>query len=215
MPHVSSKAEAIALLEETRGYYVEYARWLAVQVCMAPALGDLDAFRHPDTHRAVASRPGLVHAKLLRDEMGARGLFDGYAGSHTWVGAAIRGPAFAPAFDEPEHCYEEEARNIHPKRIFWWRIADDLAAGQLFEPAAPETYAHAQRVFRADGGASFGADAHRLLALETALATIRMQAEEQRREHDSVRAGRVHLAPRPRLSPEAADWLLDLTKIVA
>jgi len=211
---IKTKAEAIVLLEDTRGYFVEYARWLAVQICMAPALGELDEFRHPETHRAICDRPGLVHAKLLRDEMAARGLFDGYAGGHTWVGATLRGPAFAPDFDEPEHCYEEEARNIHPKRIFWWRIVDDLAAGQLYEPAAPENYAHARGAFR-DGAAAYGADAHRLLALESVLVAIRAQAEQQRREHDSVRSGKVFLAPRPRLAPEAADWLLDLTKIVA
>jgi hypothetical protein len=212
---IKSKAEAFSLLEETRTYYVEYARWLAVQICNATSSDDLSEFHHPDTHRAIAEHPGMVHAKLLRDEMQARGLFDGYAGGHTWIGAALRGPAFGPDFDEPEYCYEEESRNIHPKRIFWWRIVDDLAAGQLYEPPAPEQYLHARSAFTKNTGAAYGDEKHRLLALETVIITIRLQAEAQQKEHASVRGGKVFLAPRPRLSPEAIDWLLGLTEIIA
>lgn len=208
-----SKAEALAILEETREFYVNYGKWLAVQICLGEDA--MCVFRSAEVNRALVDHPNLVHAKLIRDEMEARGLFDGYAGSMTWVGAVFRGKAFQPELSEGHFAYEEEGRNIHDKRLFWWRIEDHQAAGELAEPHEPEGYAHARAQFRESPEMKYGRDAHRELALETALLLIREHALAHKRERETLRNGeKIEPAPSPVLLPGHIAWLLKMTEVV-
>lgn len=209
-----SKAEAFALLEETREFYVNYAKWLAREICM----GDdgTTVFRSVEVQHALESHPGLVHAKLVRDEMEARGLFDGYAGSMTWVGAVFRGKVFVPEHEAGEFMYEDETRNIHDKRLYWWRISDHSAAGELAEPTEPKSYAHARGKFRENSALAYGSNVHRELALETALVLIREHALAHKKERETVKSGKkIEPAASPVLLPGQIEWLLKMTEVVA
>jgi len=210
-----SKAEALSILEEARSFYVDYAKWLCVQIC----LGQDDAvtvFRSVEVQRAITEFPSLVHAKLVRDEMEARGLFDGYAGSMTWVGAVFRGKVFVPDHEAGEFMYEDETRNIHDKRLYWWKISDFQAAGEYAEPSEPTSYAHARGKFRVNAALVYGNNVHRELALESALVMIREHALMHQRERETLKSGKkIEPAPNPMLLPGQIDWLLKMTQVVA
>ena len=209
-----SKNEAFQLLEETRQFFIRYAQWLAVQFCAGEYATTV--FRSAEAQRAVIENPCMFHAKLLRDEMEARGLFDGYAGSMTWVGAALRGPAFRPVPGMPEFCYAEDARNIHDKRLLWWEIANHGLAGTFVEPFEPESYAHARSTFRANNARAYGVNVHRELALEAALIAIREHALAHQKERETAQSGRpIELAPKPVLLKGQIEWLLEATALVA